>query len=88
MGVKKQKTSYSILIGVFMSVINVDRCSPVAMRDNLKIVNLYKMTGVDFVAVPVYNESDKFELQQDVLERLDKIHEESNRQKPNTSFIY
>ena len=37
----------------------MNKCSPVEMRKNLEIVDLYKKLGIDFVAVPVMNENQK-----------------------------
>lgn len=40
----------------------MDKCSPVEMRKNLEVVEQFKRVGIDFVAVPVMNESHKNEM--------------------------
>ena len=39
-----------------------ERCSPVEMRKNLEIAQLFKKYGIDFVAVPVRDQDHKTEL--------------------------
>jgi len=51
------------------------RCSPVEMRKNLEIADLFKKYGIDFVAVPVRNQDHKNELIalcDEVLDQLDE----------------
>lgn len=40
----------------------MNRCNPVEMRKNLKIVALYIEAGIDFVPVPVRSQDHKKEL--------------------------
>jgi hypothetical protein len=40
----------------------MNRCSPVEMRKNLEITELFKKTGVDFVPIPARNAEHKKEL--------------------------
>ena len=37
----------------------MDKCSPVEMRKNLKVVEQFKKYGIDFVAVPVKDQDHK-----------------------------
>ena len=37
----------------------MERCSPVEMRKNLKVVEQFKKYGIDFVAVPVRDQDHK-----------------------------
>lgn len=37
----------------------MDRCDPVEMRKNLVVVGAFKRAGINFVAIPAMNESDK-----------------------------
>ena len=56
----------------------MDKCSPAEMRKNLEVVEQYRAAGLDFVAVPVRDESHKCELihlSNEVLEELIKESE-------------
>lgn len=56
-----------------------ERCCPVEMAKNLRIVNRFEKDGIDFVAIPVLSESDKFELIEELLSRIDLLYVESNK---------
>ena len=51
----------------------MNKCSPVVMRENLLIVESLKKAGVDFVAIPVLNDSHKLELRKMVNAILERM---------------
>ena len=57
----------------------MDKCSPVEMRKNLETVELYKLAGIDFVAVPVLNKEDKNNILQFASARLNLIIKETEK---------
>jgi sulfopyruvate decarboxylase TPP-binding subunit len=40
----------------------MNKCSPIEMRKNLEVVESLKNAGIDFVCIPVKNESHKDDL--------------------------
>ena len=40
----------------------MEKCSPVEMRKNLQVVDVYVINGIDFIAVPVRDMAHKIEL--------------------------
>jgi len=53
----------------------MNKCSPVEMRKNLEVVEVFRKNGVDFVAVPVIDEQHKTKLLQESMEFFSKIVE-------------
>lgn len=47
----------------------MDKCSPVEMRKNLEVVNLFTKAGIDFVPIPAKNKEHK----QELIEKMQKI---------------
>ena len=40
----------------------MEKCSPVEMRKNMEVAELFKRTGIDFVPMPARNSEHKQEL--------------------------
>lgn len=40
----------------------MEKCSPVEMRKNMEVAELFQRTGIDFVPMPVINSEHKQEL--------------------------
>lgn len=57
----------------------MNKCSPVEMRKNLEVVDQFKQVGIDFVAIPVMNESHKNEMIAMGNEIFEKILAEHNK---------
>ena len=53
----------------------VEKCSPVEMRKNLELVNVMKQMGMDFVPMPVLNESQKVYFLSLMQRQLDKAEQ-------------
>lgn len=51
----------------------MDRCDPVEMRKNLVVVDAFERAGINFVAIPAMNESDKDDLIEMMSRRLSSI---------------
>lgn len=51
----------------------MNKCSPVEMRKNLEMVRAFKEVGIDFVAVPVFSETQKHEMLLLASGRLDSL---------------
>ena len=54
-----------------------EKCSPVEMRKNLAMVDLFSKQGVDFVPIPVKNEEDKQKLVAQMMAALDHLEEQA-----------
>lgn len=55
----------------------MNKCDPVEMRKNLKVVETLKMQGIDFVAIPVAGELTKDKLIQLMADQFDLLIKES-----------
>lgn len=60
----------------------MERCAPVEMRRNLELVEVFKQMGMDFVPIPVLNESQKayfLNLMQRQLDIAEKMAEKDEK---------
>lgn len=55
----------------------MDKCSPVEMRKNLEVVNLFARTGIDFVPIPAKNKEHKQELIKKMQEIMTELESEN-----------
>ena len=49
------------------------KCDPVRMRENLEVVEEYKIAGVDFVAIAVVDEAHRIALRKLACDSIDAI---------------
>lgn len=55
----------------------MEKCSPVEMRKNMEVAELFKRTGIDFVPMPARNSKHKQELIKQMKSLFDVIIAES-----------